>query len=202
MPLVLLLIGALILAAPAAAKQPPKPDLVVASITGPSGSVTIGGPVSLGATVRNRGGARAAASKLGFFLSRDAKRSKDDVALGGPVAIRALKSGKKSTQGTPATIPAGTIAGEYSLLACADVRAKIGERRESNNCRADSLLLAPPPPPQPLPYGNDALPAGRPPEAGDLLLTEYFANPDTSSLVGDETATASPTSPMTSSSSS
>jgi hypothetical protein len=184
-PLVLLLIGALILAAPAAAKQPPKPDLVVASISAPEGSVTIGGPVSLGATVRNRGGAGAGASKLGFFLSRDAKRSSDDVALGGRVSIRALKSGKKSTQGTPATIAAGTIAGEYSLLACADVRAKVGEKKEGNNCRAVPLLLAAPPPPHPLPYGNDALPAARPPEAGDLLLTEYFANPDTSSLAGD-----------------
>jgi hypothetical protein len=183
-PLVLLLIGALILAAPVAAKQPPKPDLVVTSLTGPTGSVTIGGPVSLGATVRNRGGAKAHASKLGFFLSRDAKRSSDDVAIGGRVSIRALKSGRKSTQGTPATIAAGTVAGEYSLLACADVRAKVGERREGNNCRAASLLLARPPSGA-LPYGNDALPAGRPPEAGDLLLTEYFANPDSSSLVGD-----------------
>ena len=129
MPLVLLLVFALVLAAPAAAKQPPKPDLVVTSLTRPAGSVTIGGLVSLGATVRNRGGAKAHASKLGFLLSRDAKRSSDDVALGGPVSIRALKSGKKSTQGTPATIPACTVAGEYSLLACADVRAKIGERQ-------------------------------------------------------------------------
>ncbi len=185
MPLVLLLVFAVILAAPAAAKQPAKPDLVVTSVTSPAGTVTIGGTVSLGATVRNRGDAKAHASKLGFFLSRDGKRSGDDVALGGPVSIRALKSGKKSTQGTPATIPAGTVAGEYSLLACADVRAKVGERKEGNNCRAASLLLAPPPPGA-LPYGNDALPAEpRAPRAGDLLITEYFANPDTSSLAGD-----------------
>ena len=158
MPLVLLLIGALVLAAPAAAEQPAKPDLVVTSVTAPSGSVTIGGPVSLGATVRNRGDAKAAASKLGFFLSRDGKRSGDDLALGGLVSIRALKSGKKSTQGTPATIPAGTLAGYYSLLACADARAKVGERKEGNNCRSAPLLLAPPAPTS-LPYGNDALPA-------------------------------------------
>jgi hypothetical protein len=186
-PIVLLLVLALVLVAPAAAEQPAKPDLVVTSLTGPTGSVTTGATISLGATVRNRGGARAVASKLGFFLSRDAKRSRDDLALGGPVAIRALRSGRKSTQGTPATIPEGTSAGEYSLLACADAKGRVGEKQEGNNCRAASLLLARPLPldNDVAPYGNDALPAGRPPEAGDLLLTEYFANPDSSSLAGD-----------------
>ena len=179
MPLVLHLLVALVLAAPATAGQPAKPDLVVTSLTAPTGSVTIGGPVSLGATVRNRGDAKAVASKLGFFLSRDGKRSGDDPALDGPVSIRALKSGKKSTQGTPATIPADTIAGEYSLLACADAKAKVKERKEGNNCRAASLLIAAPPPGA-LPYGNDALPAqpARAPHGGDLHITEYFANPD------------------------
>ncbi len=161
MPLVSLLIGALILAAPAAAEQPAKPDLVVTSVTAPVGSVTIGGTISLGATVRNQGAAKAPASKLGFFLSRDGKRSGDDLALGGLVTIRALKSGRKSTEGTPATIPAGTVAGDYSLLACADVRAKVGERKEKNNCRSAPPLLAPPAPAS-LPYGNDALPAYSP----------------------------------------
>ena len=158
MPLALLLIGALVLAAPAAAEQPAKPDLVVTSVTAPLVSVTIGGPVSLGATVRNSGAAKAPASKLGFFLSPDGTRSGDDLVLGGLVTIRALKSGRKSTQGTPATIPADTLAGYYSLLACADVRAKVTEKREKNNCHSAPLLLAPPAPTS-LPYGNDALPA-------------------------------------------
>ncbi len=149
MPLVLLLLVALVLAAPAAAGQPAKPDLVVTSLTAPTGSVTIGGPVSLGATVRNQGGAKARPSKLGFFLSRDGKRSGDDLALGGPVSIRALESGKKSTQGTPATIPTGTVAGEYSLLACADVRAKVGEQEGEQQLPRRRLLLVPPVPTSP-----------------------------------------------------
>ena len=146
MPLVLLLIGALILATPAAAKQPPKPDLVVTSLTAPAGSVATGSTVSLGATVRNQGGIQAHPSKLGFFLSRDGARSGDDLALGELVSIRALESGRKSTQGTPATIPTDTVSGDYSLLACADVRAKVSEKKENNNCRAAQLLLVPPVP--------------------------------------------------------
>ena len=69
------------------------------------------------------------------------------------------------------TIPPGTVAGEYSLLGCADAQAKVKERTEGNNCRAASLLIAPPPPGA-LPYGDDARPAqpARARDGGDLRI--------------------------------
>ena len=36
------------------------------------------------------------------------------------------------------TIPAGTLAGVYRLLACADDVAVVGETDETNNCRAST----------------------------------------------------------------
>ena len=39
------------------------------------------------------------------------------------------------------TIPAGTPAGTYRLLACADDRQVVAESNETNNCRASTTTV-------------------------------------------------------------
>ena len=47
-----------------------------------------------------------------------------------------LGAGVPSTGSAVATVPAGTAAGTYFVLACADDTAQVVEANEVNNCRA------------------------------------------------------------------
>jgi hypothetical protein len=91
--------------------------------------------------VRNRGRARARASALRFLLSRDARRSAEDLRLADP-RLKALRRGKRRTGAATATIPAVASGGTWRLIACADGARAVKERRERNNCRASATAIA------------------------------------------------------------
>src|SRR5215216_4358297 len=127
-----------------------KPDLKTAGVAASATSLPAGGTLAVAAIVRNAGVRKAGRSMTGFFLSRDARRSRDDVRFGSPARTRALKPGKRTKVSRTAAVPA-ILSGSFRLLACADVGKRVRERRESNNCRAAKagLFITPPALPRP-----------------------------------------------------
>ena len=122
----------------AGAKPKPKPDLKVTSVSLSRVSVPGGQALRVTNVVKNTGKRRAKASTTGYFLSRDPRRSGDDRRLSESdrlafTGTKALPRGATAFGGTRPTMP-DVANGPYYLLACADVKAKVRERKEGNNC--------------------------------------------------------------------
>jgi tetratricopeptide (TPR) repeat protein len=126
------------------------PDVRVVKIGEPPAAVQEGSSFRVAETVANAGNAKAGASDVRYYLSRDRKASLAerrrsranpraalaDVLLGGSRRVPALDAGKRSSapRRAKAGVPAGTSPGEYYLLACADDRGAVRESQEQNNC--------------------------------------------------------------------
>jgi hypothetical protein len=86
---------------------------------------------------------------VGFFLSANRRLDRKDKALVGGEFVPALGRGKSSARKAIVFVPRATKAGRYFLLACADVRRRVKEANEKNNCRASKgkvrVRNAPPP---------------------------------------------------------
>ncbi len=124
------------------------PDLVVTVVSAPA-EVPSGATFPVSVTTKNVGSGPAAASVSRVYLSADS-------SAGGDLAVRSVQVPELVTDGryvaTPMLrIPAGTAAGSYHLIACADVRKQVVESKEGNNCRVvdDAVRVTSPPPPPP-----------------------------------------------------
>ena len=119
-----------------------RPDLVVTALTAPT-TAGAGLPITINATVKNQAMAAitAPASTLAFYLSSDAAFG-GDVRLAGTRAIASLARGATSAGTTSLTIPAGTPAGTYFLIAVADDLQVVAEDDEGNNTRATTTAIA------------------------------------------------------------
>lgn len=125
-----------------------KADLTVTAVTAPS-RASVGGTVTVKATVRNGGTAAAAGSVLAFKLSTD-QSAGNDIALGTKATPR-LKPRKSSSVSLTATIPAKVAPRSYYVLACADATRKVREKSEGNNCRVSGRVEVGGAPVQPRP---------------------------------------------------
>jgi subtilase family serine protease len=90
-------------------------------------------------TTANQGGA-APASTTAFYLSTDSTWDGADVMIGSR-AVPALAAGTSSSASTSVTIPSGTPAGSYYLLARADAASGVAESVETNNVNARALQV-------------------------------------------------------------
>ena len=116
--------------------------------------------------VRNVGRARSGAFSMRFLLSKDRRRGRD-TALRGGRRVGRLRPRRSSTRSTRVRVPAGLAPGRYWVLACADARRRVRERRERNNCRASSRRILVAAPAIPSPPALPAPPASSPsPPAG------------------------------------
>jgi tetratricopeptide (TPR) repeat protein len=143
------LTAALAAAAPAAAA---KPNLKATSVTPPPTAVQELAKFKVADTVKNAARGKARASDVRFYLTTDPaksikerKQSKSnprtalaDIVLHGFRAVPALEKGDSSSskRKTAVTVPLGTPAGSYFLLACADDRGAVAESKEGDNCVA------------------------------------------------------------------
>ena len=82
--------------------------------------------------IANAGPAPARRTTTVLLLSRDARRSRDDVRAA-TARTRALPARSKVAVHAALAIPAGIPPGAYRVLACADGRRRVRERREGNN---------------------------------------------------------------------
>lgn len=129
-------------AAAASASAAGRPDLAVGSVRVSGVAVTPGSctqtacavRLTLSARVLARGARRAGASRLGVFVSRDARRDRADLRAGG-TAVRAIRGGHGRDVRITVTATGAPI-GALRVIVCADVGARVRERRETNNCRA------------------------------------------------------------------
>jgi hypothetical protein len=121
------------------------PDLVVEAVGQPPPSIQIGRPFSPSDTTRNLGTAAAASSNVAYYLS--------PVPVRGPTARRLSTTrptgpigvGQPSSGAVTVTVPA-VAAGDYFVLACADVSSAVAELDEQNNCAASASTTSVGPP--------------------------------------------------------
>jgi subtilase family serine protease len=109
------------------------PDLIVTALTAPT-SAAAGATITVSDTTRNQGGGGADASTTRFYLSTNTLLDASDVPLGDR-AVPALAAGATHSASTSITIPAGTLAGSYYLIAKADADNTVAETQEANNLR-------------------------------------------------------------------
>lgn len=114
------------------------PDLVVSTLTAPA-TAAAGGSIVVSDTTANQGGGGADASTTRFYLSTNVTLDTADVLLGSRT-VPALDAGQSSAASTLLTIPAGTTAGLYTVLAKADAAAVIAETTETNNTKFTAAI--------------------------------------------------------------
>ncbi len=116
------------------------PDLTETAVSDPPTTVTPGGTISVTDTVQNIGTVTAAASTTRYYLSTTTSKSGGHL-LTGSRAVPSLAPNATSSGTVTVTVSAGTAAGTYFLLACADDTLVVPEINESNNCKASAAQV-------------------------------------------------------------
>ncbi|MBI4479949.1 MAG: S8 family serine peptidase [Acidobacteria bacterium] len=118
------------------------PDLIVSAFTAPS-KPAAGAAITVTDTTKNQGAGSANPCITRFYLSTNTTFDASDVALG-ERAVPTLLSGQTNSDSTSVTIPAGTIAGTYYIIAKADPDNTVGETVETNNTRTATVRVTAP----------------------------------------------------------
>jgi hypothetical protein len=177
----------------------PLPDLRQDWLSAP-GAAMAGQGFDVSDRVTNAAGAAARRSSVGYFLSRDSRRSGDDVRIGRRPLPR-LRAWAGSVGHKTLTLPADAR-GRYRLIACADPLQRVRERTERDNCVASPRPLTasgslappngPPEPPPPSPQPSPAPPPHPPPShphtllaAGDIASCDSHGDEATARLLTD-----------------
>lgn len=113
------------------------PDLVVTAVSSPPTTGTAGTVFTVQDTTKNSGNTDVTVNtQTRYYLSLNVSLDAADVALTnggrtvGPLAPQATDTGSKNV-----TVPGGTAAGKYYVLACSDNNGVVDENSETNNCR-------------------------------------------------------------------
>jgi subtilase family serine protease len=117
------------------------PDLVVSALTVPA-TGGAGLPITATDTIKNQAGAGAGASTTKFYLSTNSTFGSGDVLLG-TRAIPPLALGASNSGSTTLTIPPGTAAGTYYIVAVADADNLVTEADETNNSKSAVIKISP-----------------------------------------------------------
>lgn len=115
------------------------PDLVVSVLSAPA-SGGAGTTITVTDTAKNQGGSGAGASTTKFYLSTNTTFDIGDVVLGSRAAP-ALAAGASSAATTALVLPAGTVSGNYFLLAVSDANQVVVEAKEGNNVTSRALTI-------------------------------------------------------------
>jgi subtilase family serine protease len=129
---VLIALASVLVCAAAGLAASPRPDLGVVKLVVPD-EATAGGKLTIRDRTGNAGKATAKGSQTAYYLSIDARKSANDIALGHR-SVGRLKPGKTSAGSATVTVP--NASGLFRVIACADDKGRIRESREANNCRA------------------------------------------------------------------
>jgi subtilisin family serine protease/uncharacterized membrane protein len=121
------------------------PDLVVYSASLSSSTIPAGASATLTTTTQNQGAGLAGVSTVAFYLSKDLTVQGGDIPLAPSQMVPALATGASSTASIVVTIPVGTAAGTWYLLAVADAEAAVAESVETNNVRFVRAVQVTPP---------------------------------------------------------
>jgi subtilisin family serine protease/uncharacterized membrane protein len=116
------------------------PDLIVSGLGSPA-SAPAGATFTVSDAVTNQGAGAADATTTRFYLSTNVLFDASDVLLTGGRGVPALAPGAASTGSAQVTIPAGTAAGNYFLLAVTDGDNVVRESSETNNALARAIQI-------------------------------------------------------------
>ncbi len=114
-------------------------DLAVSALTVPT-SAEAGQTLSITDTTRNQGGGTAPASQTRYYFSSNSVFDGGDVELG-IRNVPGLAPGASSSGSTQVTIPTGTPAGTWYVIARADSAEAVVETNEANNNTSRSVRL-------------------------------------------------------------
>jgi hypothetical protein len=117
------------------------PDLIESSVTNPPPTAVTGGTFSVTDSVKNTGNTAASGSTTRYYLSSTTSKNAASRLLTGTRAVASLNPGISSNGSVNVTVPAGTAAGTYFLLACADDTRLVPEIVETNNCTASTTRV-------------------------------------------------------------
>jgi thermitase len=112
------------------------PDVIVSALAAPTAAAA-GVAFTVSDTTQNLGGGSADESITRFYLSANTLLDASDQVVGSRT-VPSLPGGASSGAGTLVTLPAGTAAGTYYLIAQADAGNAVRETVESNNSRLSS----------------------------------------------------------------
>jgi hypothetical protein len=118
--------------------SPSLPDLIIESISG-SSQATVGGPLTISLTVKNRGTGPSAASRVNVYLSADSTITSSD-SLVAFADVPALAAGTSHPIPGHVTVASSVLPRAYYLGAVADSANVVTETDETNNTRAASVI--------------------------------------------------------------
>jgi subtilase family serine protease len=116
------------------------PDLTESALTGPT-SATVGATIQMTDTVKNAGGGAADASTTRFYLSVNFTFDAVTDPEIGNRAVGAIGPSATNVGSAYVTIPSGTAAGIYYIIAVSDADNAVAETSETNNTRAVSIRI-------------------------------------------------------------
>jgi subtilase family serine protease len=115
------------------------PDLAITALSAPTTAGT-GQAIAVADTTKNQGGGTADPSQTHFYLSKNSTFDASDSLLGGR-AVSALAGGAASAASTSVTIPPGTAAGTWYIIARSDAEGVVIETSETNNNSARAIKV-------------------------------------------------------------
>jgi len=115
------------------------PDLDITALSAPT-SASAGQSITITDSVKNIGGAPAASSLTRLYLSTNTTVDASDTLIGSR-NVPALAAGATSSGSTTVTIPQGTAAGTWYIVAQADSEDAVTETSETNNMYAKYLRI-------------------------------------------------------------
>ncbi len=110
-------------------------DLVVTIVP-----TLVNGALRVQYTVTNIGATRGSSSTIALYLSADPVRDAADALLA-QRAVRALQAGESVSWTIRAALPAGTLPGNYYLIAAVDPTGVVAEAIESNNSSVVPIVI-------------------------------------------------------------
>lgn len=119
----------------------PPADLAITAFTSSVSTATNLEKITLTATWKNQGIKASSVSNMGFYISKDAALSSDDVLLE-TTSLAALGQGtSKSTGSVAVTLPANQAMGSFYILAVADKDNTEIESNETNNVKELAIII-------------------------------------------------------------
>lgn len=115
------------------------PDLVVSAFSVPT-TASAGQGLTVTDTTRNQGAGPAQGSQTQFYLSTNSSLDASDALLGSR-DVAELAAGASNAGSTGLSIPAGTAAGTWYLIAKTDAGATVPETSETNNTLSRSMQI-------------------------------------------------------------
>ncbi len=115
------------------------PDLTISSMSAPTTAIA-GQSIVVTETTKNVAGGIAGACLTKIYLSANTVLDANDILIGSR-NVPALAAGAGSTGSTTVTIPQGTAAGTWYIIAKADAEGVVTEISESNNTYGRSIKI-------------------------------------------------------------